>query len=376
MKNIPFIDLKAQQQFLGNKIQDAINGVLEHGRYIMGPEIQTFEGLLAKFGKLERAVSCSNGTDAIQLPLMAWNIGPGDAVFVPSFTFASTAEVVALVGATPVFVEVLPDTFNMDPQRLLAAIEEVEAEGKLTPRAVIAVDLFGQIANYPALQKITADKGLKLIADAAQGFGSTLDGSQAGKWADVVTTSFFPAKPLGCYGDGGAVLTNDHEVADIMASLRVHGKGSDKYDNVRIGMNARLDTIQAAVLIEKIAIFPGEIEKRNKVAKQYTQGLHNVVTTPFVPEGFVSTWAQYTIRVSDREAVQAKLKEANVPAVVYYPTPLHMQTAYSKFPIGGGELAVSEQLAGEVLSLPMHPYMEDDVINYIIESVREAVRGE
>ena len=376
MKNIPFIDLKAQQQFLGNKIQDAINGVLEHGRYIMGPEIQTFEGLLAKFGELERAVSCSNGTDAIQLPLMAWNIGPGDAVFVPSFTFASTAEVVALVGATPVFVEVLPDTFNMDPQRLLAAIEEVEAEGKLTPRAVIAVDLFGQIANYPALQKITTDKGLKLIADAAQGFGSTLDGSQAGKWADVVTTSFFPAKPLGCYGDGGAVLTNDHEVADIMASLRVHGKGSDKYDNVRIGMNARLDTIQAAVLIEKIAIFPGEIEKRNKVAKQYTQGLHNVVTTPFVPEGFVSTWAQYTIRVSDREAVQAKLKEANVPAVVYYPTPLHMQTAYSKFPIGGGELAVSEQLAGEVLSLPMHPYMEDDVINYIIESVREAVRGE
>lgn len=376
MKNIPFIDLKAQQQFLGNKIQDAINGVLEHGRYIMGPEIQTFEGLLAKFGELERAVSCSNGTDAIQLPLMAWNIGPGDAVFVPSFTFASTAEVVALVGATPVFIEVLPDTFNMDPQRLLSAIEEVEAEGKLTPRAVIAVDLFGQIANYPALQKITADKGLKLIADAAQGFGSTLDGSQAGKWADVVTTSFFPAKPLGCYGDGGAVLTNDHDVADIMTSLRVHGKGSDKYDNVRIGMNARLDTIQAAVLIEKIAIFPGEIEKRNKVAKQYTQGLHNVVTTPFVPEGFVSTWAQYTIRVSDREAVQAKLKEANVPAVVYYPTPLHMQTAYSKFPIGGGELAVSEQLAGEVLSLPMHPYMEDDVINYIIESVREAVRGE
>ena len=374
MKNIPFIDLKAQQQFLGNKIQDAINGVLEHGRYIMGPEIQTFEGLLAKFGELERAVSCSNGTDAIQLPLMAWNIGPGDAVFVPSFTFASTAEVVALVGATPVFIEVLPDTFNMDPQRLLAAIEEVEAEGKLTPRAVIAVDLFGQIANYPALLKITTDKGLKLIADAAQGFGSTLDGSQAGKWADVVTTSFFPAKPLGCYGDGGAVLTNDHEVADIMTSLRVHGKGSDKYDNVRIGMNARLDTIQAAVLIEKIAIFPGEIEKRNKVAKQYTQGLHNVVTTPFVPEGFVSTWAQYTIRVSDREAVQAKLKEANVPAVVYYPTPLHMQTAYSKFPIGGGELAVSEQLAGEVLSLPMHPYMEDDVINYIIESVREAVQ--
>jgi len=376
MKNIPFIDLKAQQQFLGNKIQDAINGVLEHGRYIMGPEIQTFEGLLAKFGELERAVSCSNGTDAIQLPLMAWNIGPGDAVFVPSFTFASTAEVVALVGATPVFIEVLPDTFNMDPQRLLAAIEEVEAEGKLTPRAVIAVDLFGQIANYPALQKITADKGLKLIADAAQGFGSTLDGSQAGKWADVVTTSFFPAKPLGCYGDGGAVLTNDHAVADIMASLRVHGKGSDKYDNVRIGMNARLDTIQAAVLIEKIAIFPGEIEKRNKVAKQYTQGLHNVVTTPFVPEGFVSTWAQYTIRVSDREAVQAKLKEANVPAVVYYPTPLHMQTAYSKFPTGGGELAVSEQLAGEVSSLPMHPYIEDDVINYIIENVRDAVQGE
>ncbi len=373
MKNIPFIDLKAQQNFLGARITNAINGVLEHGKYIMGPEIKTLEDQLSKFGKAERTVSCSNGTDAIQLPLMAWEIGPGDAVFVPSFTFASTAEVVALVGATPVFVEVLPNTFNMDPDRLLAAIEETEANAELIPKAVIAVDLFGQIANYPVLRKIADDKNIKLIADAAQGFGSTLDGTQASSWADVVTTSFFPAKPLGCYGDGGAVLTNDHGVADIMESLRVHGKGTDKYDNIRIGMNARLDTMQAAILIEKLAIFPEEIEKRNQIATRYTQALHNVVTTPFVPDGVISTWAQFTILVNNRQSVQAKLKEANIPTAVYYSRPLHQQTAYSKYPIGGQTLSVSDRLADEVLSLPMHPYMDTDVVDYITKEVVKAV---
>ncbi|VAV92733.1 DegT/DnrJ/EryC1/StrS aminotransferase [hydrothermal vent metagenome] len=373
MNDIAFIDLKAQQAFLGNRINEAIERVLAHGHYIMGPEIKKLEEQLSEFAGAERVVSCSNGTDALQLPLMAWDIGPGDAVFVPSFTFASTAEVVALVGATPVFVEVLPDTFNMDPKRLLAAIEEIEAVGKLTPRAVIAVDLFGQIADYPALKKITSAKGVKLIADAAQGLGSTREGKQAAHWADVTTTSFFPAKPLGCYGDGGAVITNDHGLADIIESLRVHGKGIDKYDNVRIGMNGRLDTVQAAILMEKLAIFPQEIEKRNHIAARYTHALHNTVTTPFVPDGVISTWAQYTILVSDRGKVQENLKQAGIPTAVYYPKPLHQQTAYNNYPVGNQKLEISDDLANNVLSLPMHPYLEDDVIDYIAGEVLEAI---
>lgn len=375
MTTIAFIDLQAQRARLGERIDRAIAQVLEHGRFIMGPEVKAFEEQLATFGEMERAVSCSSGTDALLLPLMAWGIGRGDAVFVPSFTFASTAEMVALTGATPVFVDILPDTFNMDPDHLEMAIGEVEKAGELTPRAIIAVDLFGQIADYPRLKAVVDGRGLKLVADAAQGFGATLDGKQAGHWADVVTTSFFPAKPLGCYGDGGAVLTNDSALAEVMESLRVHGKGSDKYDNVRIGINGRLDTLQAAILIEKLAIFADEIEMRNRVAARYGEALAGVVAVPRVMPGAVSTWAQYTIVVAGRDSVQARLTEAGVPSAVYYPKPLHRQTAYRDYPRGGGALPVSERLAGEVLSLPMHPYMGADVQDRIAAALNGAVEA-
>ena len=373
MDNIQFIDLKAQQAYLGSRIDDAIKRVLEHGKYIMGPEVKTLENQLSEFGETKHTVSCSSGTDSISLPLMAMGIGPGDAVFVPSFTFAATAEVVALTGASPVFVDILPDSFNIDPEHLKLTIKGIKDLGELTPKAIIAVDLFGQIADYQSLKIIADENGLKLIADAAQGFGSTLNGKQAGHWADAVTTSFFPAKPLGCYGDGGATLTNDEELASIMQSLRVHGKGGDKYDNIRIGLNARLDTIQAAILIEKLAIFGEEIEKRNKIAARYNEELGNKAEVPFVIEGAVSTWAQYTLKVKNRDEVQAKLKELNVPSAIYYPKPLHQQTAYKNYPQGGNGLPVSDILANEVLSLPMHPYMNEETQSYIIKSVLSVI---
>ncbi len=371
MKNIQFIDLQAQRAYLGTRIDAAMARVLEHGKFIMGPEVKAFEEKLSAFGGLAHAVSCSNGTDAITLPLMAWGIGPGDAVFVPSFTFAATAEVVALAGATPVFVDIRPDTFNMDAEHLEVAIRGILEAGELKPRAIIAVDLFGQIADYPALRGVADRHGLKLVADAAQGFGATLDGKQAGHWADAVTTSFFPAKPLGCYGDGGAVLTDDEELCSLMQSIRVHGKGTDKYDNVRIGLNARLDTLQAAILLEKLDIFAEEIQKRNAIAARYEKELGDVVETPFVPSGMVSTWAQYTLKVQNRDQVQVGLKDAGVPSVVYYPKPLHQQTAYRNFPRGGNGLPVSDRLAGQVLSLPMHPYMDEETQGHIIASVRK-----
>ncbi len=369
MKDIQFIDLQAQRARIGNSMNEAINRVVEHGRYIMGPEVATFEQQLAEFGECDRAIGCSSGTDALLLPLMAWEVGAGDAVFCPSFTFAATAEVVALTGATPVFVDVLPDTYNMDPDHLAKAVDEVISKGELTPKAVIVVDLFGQIADYPAIKKISDSHGLKLLSDAAQGFGSTLDGKQSGHWADAVSTSFFPAKPLGCYGDGGAVLTNDEELAKIMVSLRVHGQGTDKYDNVRIGLNARLDTIQAAVLIEKLAIFADEIDGRNKVAARYNKGLAGVSTVPFVPQNMVSTWAQYTILVENRDRIQKELGKVNVPTAAYYPRPLHQQTAYRGYPVAGGALPVTDDLAGKVLSLPMHPYLDEETQNHIIKSL-------
>ena len=373
MENIQFIDLQAQRAYLGSKIDEAIARVLKHGRFIMGPEIQTLEAQLSEFAETERTVSCSNGTDALQLALMAFEVGPGDAVFVPSFTFAATGETVALVGATPVFVDVLPDTYNMDPAHLELAIAGVKAAGDLTPKAVIAVDLFGQIADYTAIKKITDAHGLKLISAAAQGFGATLNGQQSGAWADVVTTSFFPAKPLGGYGDGGAVLTNDRALAGILESLRVHGYGTDKYDNVRIGMNGRLDTLQAAILIEKLAIFPEEIGKRNEVAARYSEALNEVATVPHIMDGALSVWAQYTLLVEDRDGVQARLKERGVPTAAYYPKPMHQQTAYKHYPLGGNGLPVSDRLAEKVVSLPMHPYLDAKTQDYIIESVKQAV---
>ncbi len=371
--NIQFIDLKAQKAFLGSNIDNAIARVLKHSKYILGPEVKMLEEQLSQFSGCKRTISCSNGTDAISLALMAWGIGKGDAVFVPSFTFVATAEVVALTGATPIFVDILPNSFNIDPAHLELTIKGVLDLGDLTPKAIIAVDLFGQIADYPAIKKIATNHQLKLISDAAQGFGSTLNGKQAGHWADVVTTSFFPAKPLGCYGDGGAVLTNDEELANIMQSIRVHGEGDKKYDNVRIGINARLDTIQAAILIEKLAIFPKELEKRNEIANRYSEALSDIADVPFIIKGANSTWAQYTILANNRDVVQARLKKAGIPTAIYYPKPLHQQTAYKNYPQGGNGLPVSDKLAKKVLSLPMHPYMDKETQDYIIKSVKEAV---
>jgi UDP-2-acetamido-2-deoxy-ribo-hexuluronate aminotransferase len=380
--NIPFIDLAAQQRRIRPQIDAAIAQVLAHGAYVMGPEVRAFEEQLAAFAGARHAVSCANGTEALALPLMAWEIGPGDAVFCPSFTFAATGEVIPWFGASPVFVDISPDTYNLDPVKLEAAICATVAEGRLRPRAIIAVDLFGQPADYPAISAIARRHGLKLIADSAQSFGCTLGGRHPGAWADVVTTSFFPAKPLGCYGDGGAILTDDAWLAERIDSLRVHGKAvaSDveghsfdhdpKYLNMRVGMNSRLDTLQAAILIEKLKIFEEEIAWRGAIAERYAEGLAgSPARTPIVIGGGVSTWAQYTIEHPDRDGLAAHLKILGVPSAAYYPMPMHRQTCYGEYPRPGG-LPVSEAKAEVVLSLPMHAYLDAETQDYVIDAVR------
>jgi UDP-2-acetamido-2-deoxy-ribo-hexuluronate aminotransferase len=379
---IAFIDLAAQQRRIKPKIDAAIARVLAHGAYVMGPEVKAFEDQLAAFAEAGHAVSCANGTEALALPLMAWGVGPGDAVFCPSFTFAATGEVIPWLGASPVFVDIKEDTYNLDPEKLEAAIEAVKMEGLLEPKAIIAVDLFGQPADYPALHAIARHHGLKLIADSAQGFGCTLDGHHPGDWADVTTTSFFPAKPLGCYGDGGAVLTNDAWLAERIDSLRVHGKATasdingrrfdhdPKYLNMRVGLNSRLDTLQAAILIEKLAVFADELDRRDVIAGRYVEGLSGTAArTPIVIPGGRSTWAQYTIEHQNRDGLAAHLKTLGVPTAAYYPMPMHAQDCYAIYPRPGG-LPVSEAKAEVVLSLPMHPYLEPDVQDRIIEGVR------
>jgi len=378
---IAFIDLAAQQKRIRPQLDAAIARVLDHGAYVMGPEVREFESALAAFCGARRALSCANGTDALALPLMAWEIGPGDAVFCPAFTFAATPEVVPWSGATPVFVDIRADTYTLDPAHLEAAITATENEGRLRPAAVIAVDLFGQPADYPALAEICARRSLKLIADSAQGFGCTLEGRHPIAWADAVTTSFFPAKPLGAYGDGGAVLVDDETLWERMDSLRVHGKavagdpavrGHDpRYLNARIGMNSRLDTLQAAILLEKLAIFREEIALRQVVAARYADRLSKVrLRVPTVIEGGVSTWAQYVIEHRDRDGLAAHLKAKGVPTAVYYPVPMHMQGPYKDFPRGPGGLPVSEAKAKTVLALPMHPYLDPEVQDRIIDAVR------
>ena len=366
---IPFIDLAAQRARLGRRIDDAIAQVLHHGKFILGPEVRELEEQLEEFGRVRHAVGCANGTDALLMALMARGIGRGDAVFVPSFTFASTAEVVALAGATPVFVDVDENTFTMDPASLAAAIDACE----LVPRAVITVDLFGQPADYDTICGIAARSDLWVLADAAQSFGATWNGRSTASLGDIAATSFFPAKPLGCYGDGGAVFTDDDDTAAILRSIRVHGKGSDKYDNVRIGLNGRLDTIQAAILIQKLAIFRDELERRGEVAGRYTAGLSGAVEVPVVRTEATSTWAQYTIKLDDRDRVAAALRRAGIPTAVYYPRPLHRQTAYAGFPTAPGGLPASGALADRVLSLPLHPYLEPPVQDRIIAGVLAAV---
>lgn len=357
-----FIDLQAQYQHLKTKIDKRIADVLNHGKYIMGPEVQELEQELAEYVGVKHAVTCANGTDALTLALMALDIKQGDAVFCPTFTFFATAEVISFANATPVFVDSNEQTFNICPSDLEKQIQQVISEGQLKPKAIIAVDLFGLPANYAEIEAIANKYDLKLIEDAAQGFGGSITDAQgntkkAGSFGDIATTSFFPAKPLGCYGDGGAIFTNNDEYAQLLRSFRVHGKGSDKYDNIRIGMNSRLDTIQAAILLEKLAEFPQELINRNKAAANYENELTNLYKTPQVPAGYESSWAQYTLLSDNREQVMAQYKAQGVPTVIYYATCMHQQTVYADLGYQEGDFPVAETLCKQVFSLPMHPYL-------------------
>jgi dTDP-4-amino-4,6-dideoxygalactose transaminase len=369
---ITFIDLSAQRRVLGAKVDAAISRVIEHSQFIMGPEVELLERSLGGFCGAKEVISCASGTHALALVLMAKDVGKGQAVLCPSFTFAATAEVIALTGATPIFVDSLSETFNMCPRSLEQGVTKAKELG-LRPVAVMPVDLFGQPADYDAIEDICKRYNLWILSDAAQSFGATYKGRKAGTIGLATATSFFPAKPLGCYGDGGAVFTDNAELAHVMRSLRVHGQGTDKYDNVRIGLNARLDTIQAAILIEKLNIFPQEIARRNGVAARYSEALGDFVKTPKAPDDNISTWAQYTIRVPAiaRSRIREALRAQNVPTAIYYPLPLHRQTAYRHFPTAGDGLPVSELLATEVLSLPMHAYLTEQAQDYIISTIRE-----
>ena len=373
---IAFIDVAAQRRRLGRRIDDAIARVLAHCQFVMGPEVHALEAELAAFCGARHAICVASGTDALLLALLAKGIGPGDAVFCPAFTFAATAEPVALLNATPVFVDVEEASFNLDPLSLERAIATAKQRG-LRPKAVIPVDLFGQSADYDAIAPVAAAEGLFVIADAAQSFGATYKGRQVGTLAPVTATSFFPAKPLGCYGDGGALFTDDDEMAGVLRSLRVHGQGADKYDNVRIGITGRLDSIQAAVLIEKLKIFPDEIVARDRVARRYRDGLGDVAIVPRVADGLASVWAQYTIRLpaGRRADVAARLHADGVPTAIYYPKPLHRQEAFRQSPVAGNGLPATDRLAEEVLSLPMHAYLDEPTQDRIIDAVRRAVVG-
>jgi dTDP-4-amino-4,6-dideoxygalactose transaminase len=373
---LPFIDVAAQRHRLGRAIDDAIARVLAHCQFIQGPEVRALEDELATFCGARHAVACSSGTDALRLVLMAWGIGPGDAVICPAFTFCATAEVVALEGATPVLADVVADTFNLDPLSCERAIATAKRHG-LKPRAIIPVDLFGLPAEHDGIAAVAAAHGLLVLDDAAQAFGAGYKGRKLGALAPATATSFFPAKPLGCYGDGGAIFTDDDALAAQLRSLRVHGEGPDKYDAVQIGITGRLDSIQAAILLEKLKIFPDEIAARNVAAQRYGAALADVATVPRVSPGSTSVWAQYTIRLAPgrRDALGATLKAQGVPTAIYYAKPLHRQAAYGGFPVVDGGLPVSDQLAEEVISLPMHPYLDAPVQDRIIAAVRRALAG-
>lgn len=365
-----FIDLQAQYQHLKIKIDARIQAVLNHGQYIMGPEVQELEEKLAEYVGVKHAITCANGTDALTLALMAMDVKEGDAVFAPTFTFFATAEVIALAKSTPVFVDSDARTFNICPMELEKKIQQTIAAGELTPKAIIAVDLFGLTANYQAIEKIAKKYNLLLIEDAAQGFGGEMKGRRAGSFGDIATTSFFPAKPLGCYGDGGAIFTNNDELAGIIQSLRIHGKGRDKYDNVRIGLNSRLDTIQAAILLEKLDVFQSEIEARQRAANVYSHALEGMLQIPTVPKDSKSAWAQYSVVANsgqERELLMARLKDAGIPSTIYYAKPLHLQGAFKGLRYRHGDLPVSEQISNQIFSLPMHPYLKIEEQRYLIE---------
>ncbi|MBU28455.1 MAG: aminotransferase DegT [Flavobacteriales bacterium] len=364
-----FIDLKAQQKLIREKIDQRIKNVLEHGKYIMGPEVDELEERLSDYVNVKHCISCSSGTDALLIPLMAMKIGPGDAVITTPFTYIATAEVIALVGATPIFCDIYDTTFNINPERLQEAFD-LAISKNLKPKAIIPVDLFGLPARYRLIEKFAKKNKMIVIEDAAQGFGGKINDRRAGSFGDVAATSFFPAKPLGCYGDGGAIFTNNDELAQKMKSIRIHGSGKDKYQNDRIGINGRLDSIQAAVLLEKFEIFDKELNFRNKVANYYTQNINKMFISPHIPDKYFSSWAQYSIILSrglNREKIINKLKENEIPSMVYYKIPIHLQNGYAKYFNKECSLTVSEETSKRILSLPMHPYLsesdQDKVLN-------------
>jgi dTDP-4-amino-4,6-dideoxygalactose transaminase len=359
-KRMDFIDLKAQQQRISTLLAENIQRVLAHGQYIMGPEIQELETKLAAYVGVKHAISCSSGTDALLMPLMAYGVGPGDAIFTTPFTFIATAEVIQLLGATPVFVDIDPTTFNLDPEALAEAVGSLRQNPRtahLKPKGIIPVDLFGQPADYHRIHAIAQGHGLFVLEDAAQSFGATYKGRRAGALSEVAATSFFPAKPLGCYGDGGAVFTDDDDLAEVIRSIRVHGQGTDKYENVRIGLNGRLDTLQAAVLLAKLEIFDQEVVARQRVARQYSEALNALVEVPYVAQDCSSVWAQYSVLSEHRELMLQKLQKAEIPSAIYYPLPLHLQRAFAHLGYQKGDFPVSESASQRIFSLPMHPYL-------------------
>jgi dTDP-4-amino-4,6-dideoxygalactose transaminase len=372
---IPFIDIAAQRQRLGKSVDEAVSRVLAHCQFINGPEVGQLEAALAAFSGAKHVVACASGTDALLMVLMAMGVGRGDAVFCPSFTFCATGEVVAILGATPVFVDVDEATFNIDPASLKDGIA-IAKKQRLKPTAVIPVDLFGQPADHDAIGAIAEAEGMFVLDDAAQGFGASYKGRRLGTFGLATATSFFPAKPLGCFGDGGAIFTDDAELANTLRSVRVHGQGSDKYDNVRLGLTARLDTMQAAILIEKLRIFEDEVAARNKVAERYARALGNVVAVPRLASDCTSVWAQYTVRLPegcDRNGFAAALNAQGIPTAIYYPKSMHQQIAYRHFPVANGGLPVSEKLSDDVISLPMHAYLDEPAQERIIKAVRGAL---
>lgn len=374
-----FIDLKSQYVMLKDEINQNIQNVLNSGQYMMGDYVRQLEKNLAEYVGVKYCITCANGTDALQLALMTWNIKENDAVFVPSFTFYSTAEVVSILGATPIFIDTNPRTFNIDCSKLEKAIKEIIADGKLNPKVIIPVDLFGQPANYHEIRSIASKYNLLILEDAAQGFGGSVNGKMACSFGDIATTSFFPAKPLGCYGDGGAIFTDNQAYYERLVSLRVHGKGKFKYDNVRIGMNSRLDTIQAGILLPKLQAFKDyELDRRNEYARLYTELLKDTVKTPLVLEDYLSSWAQYTILLNceeEREYVKQHLKDAGIPTMVYYPTPLHKQIVYSEYSFNLNDLKKCEETSKICLSLPMHPYLNDNTVKSISGKLIEILEG-
>ena len=374
-----FRDLKVQYAHYKNEIDAAIQKVLNEAAFIGGPEVKELEEQLADYIGVKHCISCANGTEAMTLVLMSWNIGPGDAVFVPDFTFFSTGEVASFSGATPVFVDVDPATFNMDPQKLEEAINKKNSEGKLKPKVVIPVDLFGLPANYPAIEKVAAKHNLLILEDGAQSFGGRIAEQKALSFGQAATTSFFPAKPLGCYGDGGAIFTNNKDLAEQINSLKVHGKGHHKYDNIRIGLNSRLDTIQAAVLQVKLKAFiEFELEAVNSIFKLYNERLFNQVEVPFIPENYYSSFAQYTIKLQNkqqRDDLQIELKKEGIPTAVYYQKPMHKQEAFADLEHDDGSFSVTNSLCNSVLSLPMHPYLGEADVDKICNKIEEILSG-